>query len=184
MVTFVPQAGHAMQQAASQLGDFLARSPGERTDAELFKGKGKGDGELDFAMPEEPAQRALGKIIDPLDEDFVEEPLGKDLANTPILTLPEFAEDVGNPGGGNPTPDPFLVGLLTGGGGGGDGSGGGGGGGSGGGGGGGGGGGNPPPPPPISAVPEPDSWAMMILGMGLAGAALRRRRKMLLVAKA
>lgn len=28
----------------------------------------------------------------------------------------------------------------------------------------------------ISAVPEPSTWAMMILGIGLAGAALRRRR--------
>jgi len=32
--------------------------------------------------------------------------------------------------------------------------------------------GTPPPPPP---VPEPASWAMMIGGMGLVGAALRRR---------
>ncbi len=33
-----------------------------------------------------------------------------------------------------------------------------------------------PPPPPPSTVPEPASWAMMILGTGLTGAALRRRR--------
>ena len=188
VVTLVPQASHAMQEAASQLGDFLSRSPGERSDAELIKGKGKGD--LDFAGPIEPEQRALGKIIDPLDEDFTEEPLGKELANTPVVTLPEFAEEVGGPGGGgSATPDPFLVGLLTGGGGGGGGDGsGGGGGGSGGGGGGGGGGGEnpppPPPPPPVSAVPEPESWLMMILGMGLCGAALRRRRKVAIVAKA
>ena len=35
----------------------------------------------------------------------------------------------------------------------------------------------PPPPPPLpGAVPEPATWAMMILGMGAAGAVLRRRR--------
>uniref|UniRef100_UPI00286B0922 PEPxxWA-CTERM sorting domain-containing protein n=1 Tax=Phenylobacterium sp. TaxID=1871053 RepID=UPI00286B0922 len=30
----------------------------------------------------------------------------------------------------------------------------------------------------ISAVPEPVTWTMMILGFGLAGSALRRRRAM------
>ena len=34
----------------------------------------------------------------------------------------------------------------------------------------------PPPPPPGGAVPEPATWAMMIAGFGLAGAALRRRK--------
>lgn len=30
--------------------------------------------------------------------------------------------------------------------------------------------------PPAGAVPEPASWALMIVGMGVAGGALRRRR--------
>jgi len=30
-------------------------------------------------------------------------------------------------------------------------------------------------PPPSGGVPEPASWALMIAGFGLAGAALRRR---------
>lgn len=34
----------------------------------------------------------------------------------------------------------------------------------------------PPPPPPPGGVPEPESWAMLIAGLGLTGAALRRRR--------
>lgn len=32
--------------------------------------------------------------------------------------------------------------------------------------------------PPTSAVPEPATWAMMIAGFGLAGAAIRRRRSL------
>ena len=34
---------------------------------------------------------------------------------------------------------------------------------------------NPPPPPPV--VPEPATWAMMLLGFGAVGYALRRRRQ-------
>lgn len=31
--------------------------------------------------------------------------------------------------------------------------------------------------PPVSAVPEPESWAMLMVGFGLVGAAVRRRRQ-------
>lgn len=34
----------------------------------------------------------------------------------------------------------------------------------------------PPPPPPPGGVPEPSTWAMMLLGFGFMGSALRRRR--------
>lgn len=34
----------------------------------------------------------------------------------------------------------------------------------------------PPPPPPMPAIPEPATWAMMILGFGAAGSMIRRRR--------
>ncbi len=34
----------------------------------------------------------------------------------------------------------------------------------------------PPPPPPPTGVPEPATWAMMIIGFGAAGSMLRRRK--------
>jgi len=33
------------------------------------------------------------------------------------------------------------------------------------------------PPPPVPGVPEPETWAMMIIGFGLLGGLLRRRRR-------
>ncbi|WP_017669157.1 PEPxxWA-CTERM sorting domain-containing protein [Sandarakinorhabdus sp. AAP62] len=35
---------------------------------------------------------------------------------------------------------------------------------------------DPPPPPPPPGIPEPQSWALMILGFGSTGLAMRRRR--------
>lgn len=35
----------------------------------------------------------------------------------------------------------------------------------------------PPPPPPVAVVPEPGTWAMLILGFGLIGGAIRRQRR-------
>jgi hypothetical protein len=35
----------------------------------------------------------------------------------------------------------------------------------------------PPPPPPPSAVPEPNTWALMLVGFGLVGFAVRRDRR-------
>lgn len=45
-----------------------------------------------------------------------------------------------------------------------------------------GGGGGPGPPPP--SVPEPSAWALMILGFGIVGAAWRRRRALIRIARA
>jgi hypothetical protein len=39
-----------------------------------------------------------------------------------------------------------------------------------------------PPGGPIGGIPEPSTWAMLIVGMGLSGAALRRRRRLGLAA--
>ena len=36
----------------------------------------------------------------------------------------------------------------------------------------------PPPPPPPPAVPEPTTWAMLLLGFGVIGAGLRRKRSL------
>lgn len=38
--------------------------------------------------------------------------------------------------------------------------------------------GSPFAPPPVTAIPEPGTWALMILGFGAAGAVLRRRRSL------
>jgi hypothetical protein len=35
----------------------------------------------------------------------------------------------------------------------------------------------PPPPPPPLAVPEPETWVMLVGGFGLIGGVLRRRRE-------
>ena len=35
----------------------------------------------------------------------------------------------------------------------------------------------PPPPPPPGAVPEPSTWALMMLGIGAIGTSLRKRRR-------
>ena len=40
----------------------------------------------------------------------------------------------------------------------------------------------PPPPPPPPAVPEPATWAMLLLGFGLVGTAARRRRRVAVTA--
>jgi len=88
----------------------------------------------------------------------------------PALTTPDATPDFGV--GGGPDEGGFACGCGGGGGGGGEAfpnppSG-----------GGGGSGGTPPvkkkPPGPVSAAPEPEAWILMILGLGLCGAALRR----------
>lgn len=136
------------------------RSPGDRTKAELTKTKRR------VAAAPAPKQRALGKINKPEPpKEFVEAiapPLPTIIEDvpmvlTPMATLGPILITPQPPGGGiiipPQAPPP------------------------------GGGGPNPPPreeppPPPPPAVPEPGTWATMLLGFGLSGWMIRRRRRM------
>jgi hypothetical protein len=174
----------AVQSVYELLG---ARSPGERTSAELTKAKRQKQAPRAGARAAKPSQRALGKINSPA-LAVGPEPLADSLSEpqsifSEPLTLQEPLELVGLfpeidlPGGalGGPAGSSGPGGVIGGGG-------------SGGGSGSGGDGGgeaaeqpgevNPPVAainPPVSAVPEPATWTMMILGFGLCAAALRRR---------
>lgn len=150
---------------ANLLAMLEERSPGERTAGELAASKQK-------KLAEAPRQRALGKIhqpeappeliqalIPPSPELLVAPPLAVPVKEPLLAALaPPLAAPGSVPGGSVP-----------------------GGGGSPGGGGPGGGGEVPPTPPPVTppvpAVPEPTTWAMMLLGFGSIGFMLRRSRR-------
>lgn len=167
-----PAASAIAAGGSSILQTLAARSPGERGSVALGKPQS-----AKVALPVEdepgksgPTQRALGKIFTP--EELGLAPAGGPAAalaapGVPLGAAPALA---GLPGGG--------LGSAGGGG-----AGGGTGGGTGGGGAGGGGSAIGPPgagvgPPTIpSGVPEPATWVMMILGVALAGGALRRGRR-------
>ena len=152
-----------MDSAKSFMAMISDRSPGERTKGELIKTK-------HTAAPDEPTQRALGKITKPEPpKEFI------DAIAPPVATIEELPpvamkDEIGPilltpnapsggvivppqapPGGGGgppnqpPTEEPPPPGE------------------------------EPPPPPP--AVPEPGTWAMMLLGFGLTGWAMRPRRR-------
>lgn len=160
----------AVAAAQERVSDLIAgRSPGRRVVADMSKGKPRLDNER-YA-------RALPRVREP--RNFASPPLtglGGPEEFVPGFVEappPEFAGIF--PGDGFPGGGVFVQGpgggfiFFPGGPGG----------------GGGGGGGccvvppgpgpeEPPPPPPV--VPEPATWAMMVLGFGAAGWAIRRRR--------
>lgn len=169
--------------------DMLAnRSPGERTVGKLNKAKSSASiPKLGGADSDEPRQRALGKVFptpppSPGAATAPGEPVLFALQDQPVtLDIPEgpfAASDL--VGSGPVTGAGGFIGIPVAGGGSGLGNGGGSGGGNGGGSSGGGANGGtgapPPSPPPFSAVPEPSTWAMLLLGFGLIGAGMRRRR--------
>lgn len=182
---FNGDGGSLMAQASEVLDRFVGRSPGERGETDLIKtkvkrAKGKFADKLLATAPRAkaggPEERALGKIFDTPPEEAVndlsENPLGPLALGGPgsdaLIPLADIASPGGRPGGsgfpggistvvppgtsgtpGNPT-DPAGPTDTT----------------------------NPvDPTPPVAAVPEPATWALMLLGFGLCGAALRRRHQ-------
>lgn len=156
------------------------RSPGERAEARLRQSKAaKKVPPTEKTVTEVPDEdRILGKIFPPrTSENLVETPeeliasLGPPPVQFPTDGLLVPAQTPAPP---VPVAGFFVPDFIGGGGGAG------GGGSNGGGGGGGGSGGSPPDgtpvTPPVAAVPEPETWALLIFGFALCGAAMRRRR--------
>lgn len=161
--------------------DMLAnRSPGERITGNLNKSKSSASiPKLGGGDSDELRQRALGKVFPtppapPGAAVGQDEPVFFALEEQPstpyMLEGPFGTSDL--VGGGPVIGAGGFIGIPVAG----SGSGGGNGGGPSGGGSDGGTGGPPPSPPPFSAVPEPSTWAMLLLGFGLIGAGMRRRR--------
>jgi hypothetical protein len=149
-----------------------ARSPGSRTVAELTKIKPEGPptGAPSGIPPESPEERALGKIFPPQPESAGPPgtvplilPLYESLAERPLaLVFAPPAAGVGTGGGSLPPPAPGGAILLPP-------------------------GGLAPTAPPtvtappvvtpeVPAVPEPATWAILLVGFAMCGAALRRPR--------
>ncbi len=168
------------------LAEFVNRSPGERGEVNALKGIAQSAlaprGEK--PAPVEPTQRALGKIFDPWPAgdgegpDPFDSPLMPPASSAvPVAGLPLGTGGPSAPGGGIIVPPPsggiFIplpVAPPPGGGEEGEGD-----------------SGvvdpesplppvppAPPPPPPVSAIPEPGTWAMIILGLFGIGFAMRR----------
>jgi hypothetical protein len=167
---------------ATWMSMLSQRSPGTRTTAVLTKAKDK-------KLAAQPSARALGKIRRPefpaaflqalvpgTDYSKVEAPvvLHNSFVGAPLPQLALLSEAPSVVGGGSSPPGFGAPGggisVTTPGGG-----------------GGGGGGGSPPEgslpitaptvvvPTPVPAVPEPGTWAMMLLGFALLGRSLRKR---------
>ena len=165
-----PQTANGFMKQADELADMLdARSPGERQVGELTKTK---VAHVAASLGEPPAtERALGKVFSPRHEaggqpnlpGAPQEVLDDLLADTP-LTLEAFPDPL--PGTGPtglflspPAPGLPIVGppggpLVS----------------------------QPPPGPggptvpEVPAVPEPSTWAVLIVGLAFCAAAMRKRR--------
>lgn len=171
-----PARSAAQSKASFQtLSEFINRSPGERGEVDTIKGIIKSGfvPPLDASSPQDPSQRALGKIFKP-------EPFGIfALQEGPIEPLVIPIGEVGTSAGlvpfgpANNASGPFSSGasVIPG---------------SlavapspsspsiGGGSSGGGGGNGNPAPPSVGAVPEPSTWALILMGFFGVGFGLRR----------
>jgi hypothetical protein len=163
-----------IEAAKSFMAMMAERSPGDRTKGELTK--------IKQAAAAAPTQRALGKITKPEPPKELVEALAPPVPLSDELPPIALKEDIGPllltpqppgggiitppqappPGGGGPNPPPPQ-----------------------------GEGESPPPAPPGDgeptphtppAVPEPGTWATMLLGFGLTGWAMRRRRRQITAA--
>ncbi|UUR06950.1 PEPxxWA-CTERM sorting domain-containing protein [Sphingomonas glaciei] len=163
-------------QSAQQLMAMLdARSPGEREKGELAQTK------IKKRLASVPRERALGKTFPPKPSPVeqlanVVVPVPPPVPTVPPIAplIPPTASDIINPATFIASAPPFGGGPSI----------------IGGGGGGIGGGGSPPPSsgtpptsevPPggtvVSPVPEPGTWLTMLLGFGMIGSAMGRRRR-------
>ena len=161
-------------QTTDALDRYLGRSPCERSETDILKGKVRKGPSLTERLlgrrgtggGEEPEQRALGKIFDtPPEESLGElgptsgpialtEPPPSDILPLGSVGAPPGETGIpGTPGGfGTVLPPPSSSTPVdpT----------------------------NPGTETPIPAVPEPATWAMMLLGLGLCAASMRNRRKL------
>ena len=170
-------SGSALSASMVDVAGLLgARSPGSRTKADLIKSKQGDKGHFTpTESPVEDAERILGKVFPPGSRDR--------LVPAPEMLLGhEIPPDQGIVSPGSPGIEqlvgvlPPVPALARGGGGGGGGSGGG----TGGGGSSEGGGGGTPPilTPQVPAVPEPSTWALMLLGAAMCGASMRQQKRL------
>jgi uncharacterized membrane protein YgcG len=172
-------SGSSQGELINGIANLLnARSPGDRTKAELTKSKQSNRAPYDPAESvDEERERVLGKTFPPdtddLPLDTPEELLSQSNPGNQIFEVPASTDDVWQlaetsldgalPTSGGSNGGSWIIGGGSGGGGSG---------------GGGGVGGQPPiPPGPVPSVPEPSTWAMMLLGAAMCGASMRRRNR-------
>ena len=166
------RSAHSFVQSEASfqtLSDFVNRSPGERGEIDVTKGSSE-IGLLhqgDRLSPIPRSQRALGKVFEPepFTTDLAQQgpiellttPMADISAPTGLLPIdPMISASSGNGAIANTIPGSIILGP------------------SGTSSSGGGQGGNNPRPPPLAAVPEPSTWALLLIGFFGTGFVLRR----------
>lgn len=157
---------NAIAKAEDVLGLLGERSPGERTFAILTKKGPRAPGKVVEAPPPD-VERGLGKVFPPEPDNpglefltppefaLLEGPPGEPELSVPIspegdLSVPPGSGAFGPPGISLPPGGSFVSEPPSG-------------------------GGDTPSNPTMPAVPEPSTWAMLLIGFGLCGAAMRAK---------